>query len=155
MLFQMLPLIAAITANVSAQVVKPLFFYRLHRQWNFHIIFDSGGFPSSHTSTVTALTIAVAIVEGADSTIFALTLIFALIVCYDAANVRYYAGQNIQITQQLIKDIQDLTQTRLDDPIYVTKIKNVLGHKWIEIFGGIIWGSVICLLWYWIIINFS
>lgn len=144
----MFPLCAAITANLTAQIAKPLFYYRINKVWNFDIIFDSGGFPSSHTSTVTALTLAIGVVEGLDSTLFAVTLIFSLIVCYDAANVRYYAGQNIQITQQLIKDIQDLTQTKLDDPIYLTKVKNVLGHKWIEIFGGIIWGVLIAGIWY-------
>ncbi len=145
--FNLFPLCAAISANLTAQIVKPFFYYRIHREWNFDIIFDSGGFPSSHTSMVTALTIAVGVVEGVSSTLFAVTLIFSLIVCYDAANVRYYAGQNIQITQQLIKDIQDLTQTKLDDPIYLTKIKNILGHKWIEIFGGLVWGALVAGIW--------
>lgn len=148
MYFNLYPLCAAITANLTAQIVKPLFYYRIHKKWNLDLIFDSGGFPSSHTSMVTALTIAVGVAEGVDSTLFAVTLIFSLIVCYDAANVRYYAGQNIQITQQLIKDIQDLTQTKLDDPIYMTKVKNILGHKWIEIFGGLIWGAMIAGIWF-------
>ena len=49
-----------------------------------------------------------------------------------------------------IKDIQILTQTRLDDPIYLTKVKEVLGHKWIEVFGGIILGLIIAGLMYFI-----
>ncbi|MFQ8582052.1 MAG: divergent PAP2 family protein [Holdemania massiliensis] len=111
---------------------------------------ESGGFPSSHTSTVAALTLAVGITDNFSSTLFAVTLMFSLIVAYDAANVRYYAGQNIRITQQLIKDIQILTQTRLDDPIYLTKVKEVLGHKWIEVFGGILLGLIIAGLMYFI-----
>lgn len=142
------PLCAAIAANLTAQIVKPIFYYRFHKEWRFSLIFDSGGFPSSHTALVTALSIAVAVKEGLDSTLFAITLIFSLIVCYDAANVRYYAGQNIQITQQLIKDIQELTQTKLDDPIYMTRVKNILGHKWIEVFGGILWGALIAGFFY-------
>ncbi len=140
------PLIAAITANLTAQIVKPIFYYRMHKKWDLEIIFDSGGFPSSHTATVVALAVSIGISEGIHTSIFAVVLIFALIVCYDAANVRYYAGQNIKITQQLIKDIQSLTQTKLNDPIYLTKIKNVLGHKWIEIVGGIFWGIFITLV---------
>ena len=66
-----------------------------------------------------------------------------MIICYDAANVRYYAGQNIKITRQLIEDIQELTKTKLTDPIYLTKIKNVLGHTWVEVIGGVIHGLVI------------
>lgn len=51
------------------------------------------------------------------------------------ANVRYYAGQNIKITKQLIQDIEVLTQTTLENPIYRQKIKEVLGHKWVEVVG--------------------
>ncbi len=146
MLGNMYPFWAAIIANLIAQLLKPIFYYLRSRQWQFNLAIESGGFPSSHTSTVTALSLAVGITENFSSTIFAVTLTFALIVAYDAANVRYYAGQNIRITQQLIKDIQILTQTKLDDPVYLTKIKEVLGHKWIEVIGGFILGVVIALL---------
>jgi hypothetical protein len=56
--------------------------------------------------------------------------------------VRYYAGQNIKITQQLIRDVQLLTQVQLNDPIYLVKVKEVLGHKWTEVFGGILVGLI-------------
>ncbi len=143
MLGKMYPFWAAILANIVAQLLKPIFHYLRTRQWRPHLIIESGGFPSSHTSTVTALTLSVGIVENFNSTIFAVTLMFGMIVAYDAANVRYYAGQNIRITQQLIKDIQTLTQTKLDDPIYLLKIKEVLGHKWTEVLGGILVGLLI------------
>lgn len=151
MLTDFYPLLAATTANLSAQIVKPLFYWRLHHKWNLDIIFESGGFPSSHTSMVTALTIAIGVREGVTSSLFAITCILALIVCYDAANVRYYAGQNIKITQQLIKDIQDLTQTKFEDPIYKSKVKDILGHKWTEVLGGFLWGSLVAGLWYFLI----
>ncbi len=140
MLGRMYPFYAALLANLLAQLLKPVFHYVRTRQWKPLLLIESGGFPSSHTSTVTALTLAVGIQENFSSTIFAVTLGFSLIVAYDAANVRYYAGQNIKITQQLIKDVQMLTQIQLDDPIYLVKVKEVLGHKWTEVFGGIIVG---------------
>ena len=150
MLQQMYPFWAAIVANLTAQLLKPVIRYIRTRDWDWHLALESGGFPRSHTSTVAALTLAVGITDNFSSTLFAVTLMFSLIVAYDAANVRYYAGQNIRITQQLIKDIQILTQTRLDDPIYLTKVKEVLGHKWIEVFGGIILGLIIAGLMYFI-----
>ena len=148
MLQQMYPFWAAIVAHLSAQLFKPFISYIRTREWQGHMIVESGGFPSSHTSTVAALTMAVGLVDNFSSTLFSVTLIFSLIVAYDAANVRYYAGQNIRITQQLIKDIQILTQTRLDDPIYLTKIKEVLGHKWIEVIGGVLHGMIVAGLMY-------
>ncbi len=148
MLIDMYPFWAAIIANVTAQICKPLYIKIIKGHWDMDLAFASGGFPSSHTATVAALSLAVGIQENFSSTIFAVTLSFALIVCYDAANVRYYAGQNIRITQQLIKDIQELTSTKLDDPIYLTKVKNVLGHKWVEVFGGIGHGLMIASILY-------
>lgn len=72
----------------------------------------------------------------------------AVIVIYDAANVRYYSGQNIRVTQQLVKDVQENLHTEFDDPIYQTKLKEVLGHKWKEIFGGLVLGIMIALIFH-------
>ena len=127
MLQQMYPFWAAIVANLTAQLLKPVIRYIRTRDWDWHLALESGGFPSSHTSTVAALTLAVGITDNFSSTLFAVTLMFSL-----------------------IKDIQILTQTRLDDPIYLTKVKEVLGHKWIEVFGGIILGLIIAGLMYFI-----
>ncbi len=134
------PFWAAFVANQVAQLLKPLLKYIVTREWDSSLIFESGGFPSSHTALVSALVISVGLHDNFDSTIFAVVLAFSMIVIYDAANVRFYAGRNIQITQQLIKDVQELTQTRLDDPIYLLKVKEVLGHKWTEVLGGIVVG---------------
>lgn len=137
------PFWAAFFANFIAQGIKPLVHYYTHRKWEFRLLMDSGGFPSSHTSTVTALILSVGISEGFGSTLFTIAFVFGVITAYDAANVRYYAGRNIQITQQLIKDLKALTSVPLDDPIYVSKIKAVLGHHWFEVFGGMILGLMV------------
>ena len=54
---------------------------------------------------------------------------------YDACHVRYYSGKNIELTQQLVKDLREMTGLRFDDPIYQEKLKNVLGHKFVEVIG--------------------
>lgn len=143
MLGNMYPFWAAIVANLLTQGLKPLVVYKNTKVWDSKLFVESGGFPSSHTSTVVALALAVGLQERFSSTNFAVAALFALIVMYDAANVRYYAGQNIQITQQLIKDIQILTEIKLDDPIYLSKVKEVLGHKWFEVIGGGLLGLII------------
>ncbi len=148
MLGNMYPFWAAITANILTQALKPLVVYKNTKVWDSKLLIESGGFPSSHTSTVVALALAVGLQERFSSTNFAVAALFALIVMYDAANVRYYAGQNIQITQQLIRDIQILTDAKLDDPIYMTRVKEVLGHKWFEVIGGIGVGLLVASLMY-------
>ena len=131
------PITAAILANLLAQVLKPYFLYRKTKRFDIHQTIASGGFPSSHSSTVTALSTAIALQQGIESTYFAISLIFSIIVIYDAVNVRYYAGKNIQLTKQLVSDLEKINQTTFDNPIYHEKIKTVLGHKLIEVIGGI------------------
>lgn len=142
------PLIAALLANSIAQAIKPIFYYLKTRIWDWSKIFVSGGFPSSHTSLVVALTCSLGLTSSFSSNEFFIALVFSLTVIYDAANVRYYSGQNIQLTRQLIDDMQKLLKTNFENPIYQEKIKQVLGHKWVEIFGGIIVGLLTSYLIY-------
>ncbi len=142
------PIMAALSANVCAQVLKPLLLYAKTKKFDVHQTIASGGFPSSHSSTVTALSTSIAIQHGIESPYFAIALVFSIIVIYDAVNVRYYAGKNIQLTQQLINDLEEQGEINLSDPIYYEKMKGVLGHKLIEAIGGIFLGFVITLLWY-------
>ena len=83
------PLVSALLSNVVAQVAKTFVYYYRTGKWDLHWVMASGGFPSSHTSTVTALSLAIGIQEGFDSAIFAVTAIFSFIVMYDACHVRY------------------------------------------------------------------
>ena len=99
-------------------------------------------------SAAGALALSIGLQENFSSTMFATALTLAVIVIYDAANVRYYSGQNIKITQQLVKDVQETLNTEFDDPIYSVKIKDVLGHKWVEVIGGICLGCCISLFYH-------
>ena len=139
-----------IIAVITAQLAKPLYLVLLKKKIDFSLAIESGGFPSSHTAGAFALCFSIGYREGFTGTLFAISLALAVIISYDAANVRYYAGRNIELTQQLIKDVQDLTQTKLSDPIYASKIKNVLGHKWIEVVGGLVHGILIASILYYL-----
>ena len=148
MIKSMYPFWSAILSAVLAQVLKPVIYYIKDRRWNLHLLIDSGGMPSSHTALVSALALSVGLQERFSSTIFAVTLVLAVIVIYDAANVRYYSGQNIKVTQQLVKDVQENLGTEFDDPIYQTKLKDVLGHKWMEVIGWLVLGALIALIFH-------
>ena len=140
------PLVTALLSNILAQVLKTVVYYYRTGKWDFHWVIASGGFPSSHSSTVTALSLSIGIQEGFDSAIFAVTTIFSFIVMYDACNVRYYSGKNIELTQQLVKDLREMTGLHFDDPIYQEKLKNVLGHKFVEVIGGFVVGLAVPLI---------
>lgn len=140
------PLVTALLSNILAQVLKTVVYYYRTGKWDFHWVIASGGFPSSHSSTVTALSLSIGIQEGFDSAIFAVTTIFSFIVMYDACHVRYYSGKNILLTQQLVKDLREMTGLHFDDPIYQEKLKNVLGHKFVEVIGGFVVGLAVPLI---------
>lgn len=140
------PLVTALLSNILAQVLKTVVYYYRTGKWDFHWVVASGGFPSSHSSTVTALSLSIGIQEGFDSAIFAVTTIFSFIVMYDACHVRYYSGKNIELTQQLVKDLREMTGLHFDDPIYQEKLKNVLGHKFVEVIGGFVVGLAVPLI---------
>lgn len=140
------PLVTALLSNILAQVLKTVVYYYRTGKWDLHWVIASGGFPSSHSSTVTALSLSIGIQEGFDSAIFAVTTIFSFIVMYDACHVRYYSGKNIELTQQLVKDLREMTGLHFDDPIYQEKLKNVLGHKFVEVIGGFVVGLIVPLI---------
>ena len=140
------PLVTALLSNILAQVLKTVVYYYRTGKWDFHWVIASGGFPSSHSSTVTALSLSIGIQEGFDSAIFAVTTIFSFIVMNDACHVRYYSGKNIELTQQLVKDLREMTGLHFDDPIYQEKLKNVLGHKFVEVIGGFVVGLAVPLI---------
>ena len=148
MIRSMYPFWSALISAILAQILKPIFYYIVKRKWNWKLIKDSGGFPSSHSALVSALALSVGVQEAFKSTIFAVALSLAVIVVYDAANVRYYTGQNIRMTKQLAQDVQEQLNVDFEDPIYDAKIKEVLGHRWFEVIGGIALGCVIALIFH-------
>ena len=148
MLESMYPLWSFVISVLIAQGVKPLMAYPHKKKWNWKLIFSSGGYPSSHTAGVASLCMAVGLNYRFDSPLFAITLAFAAIVSYDAANVRYYAGKNIMITKHIIQELKNKSLIEVDENIYEEPMKEVLGHKWSEVLAGAFLGILIALILY-------
>jgi hypothetical protein len=149
------PFISSLIAHLIAQGIKPLSEWPKIKRFHIQAIFMSGGFPSSHTSTIFALATMVGLIEGFESTYFMITMVFALLFAYDAMNVRLYAGRNIKLTKKLIEDLQksESVHINLEDPIYSIKMKDVLGHKLIEVIAGALLGTIISLSYYYLIVK--
>ncbi len=80
------------------------------KKFNFKRIMGAGGMPSSHSAVVTSLTTLIGKNEGFASSIFALSLIFAFIVMYDAAGVRRAAGKQARLLNKIV-ETPGLTRT--------------------------------------------
>jgi uncharacterized protein len=134
------PLIAAVSAMLIAQLLKTCYFYARKTPINWKNIFAPGGMPSAHSAMVTALTMAIALKEGIKSTSFSLSLVFAIIILYDAAGVRRAAGKQAEVLNKIVKDFFE------DKGLKNKKLAELLGHTPLEIFVGVLIGVLVALL---------
>ena len=98
-------LVAALAANIVAVLLKILILTIKTRGVRGHEIGEvakSGGMPSSHSATVCALAMAIGVSSGFGSPIFALAVIFAIVVMVDATQVRRAVGEQGQVLQALL-----------------------------------------------------
>ena len=101
-------LIVSFTAWLVAQSLKHVVGLfgrnrRIFAEKSRSTIMLSGGMPSAHSATVTALTMTIGLYEGWTSAVFALSAVFSAVVIYDAVMVRYSSGQQGDALNKLIK----------------------------------------------------
>jgi len=125
-----------------AQSYKLLSCVIVERKFDIRRMWGTGGMPSSHSSTVTSLAAAVAIVEGEKSTLFAIALIFSGVVMYDAAGIRRAAGKQAGV---LNKIVEKLTH-KIEEKIHDETLKELLGHTPFEVLIGALLGVVVAFL---------
>lgn len=150
------PLVVALFAILSAQLLKVPWHWLMHRKWDLKQAVTSGGMPSSHSSGVTSVSTAIGLTEGFDSALFALSVILGLIVMYDAMGIRRHAGEqavmiNILVTQfnEMVKGFRNSIQMK-GVPFH-KKLKEILGHQPIEVIVGALYGvSLAFIFYYWV-----
>ncbi|MGM0508190.1 MAG: divergent PAP2 family protein [Fusobacteriota bacterium] len=125
-----------------AQAFKVIVDLVKEKKINFKKFIESGGMPSSHSSSVTSLVTSIGILEGIGSRYFAISFVFAIIVMYDAAGVRRAAGKQAQILNKLTRNIiQKKGHKKIE-----ANLKEFIGHTPIEVLGGAILGIVIAII---------
>ena len=110
------------------------------RKINFRRLLGAGGMPSSHSAVVTSLMITVGSYKGWGSPEFALAVMFACIVMYDAAGVRRAAGKQARILNQIV-NTKEMSELEVRE-----KLVEVLGHTPFEVFIGALIGVVYALI---------
>ncbi|MDP2929333.1 MAG: divergent PAP2 family protein [Candidatus Omnitrophota bacterium] len=131
-----------VAAWVIAQSIKVLLGVLRERRFNFRWFVGTGGMPSSHAAGVSALSTSIGVAYGFDSALFAVTLVFTLVVLFDAQGVRFSTGKMAEVLNKMLDDIY--WKKRLDDK----QLKEFLGHTPIEVFAGIALGIIVSLLLY-------
>jgi len=133
--FQNRIVVSCFLAWFSAQFIKSLIAFAKTKEYSPRLLTEDGGMPSSHSALVTALTAAVLALQGV-STLFVVTLAFAIIILRDALGVRRAVGIHAKVLNKYAK--------------LKTKLNEGEGHNIAEVFAGIIIG----LLSVWLVFSY-
>ncbi len=130
-------LIAAVLAWFIAQVLKVVLVFWKEKRIDFSRMVGSGGMPSSHSALITAMAASVGKYAGLDSVLFAIAATVAMIVMYDAANVRREAGRQAELLNKIVLDLYR------DNHLDQEKLKELLGHTPVEVAAGMVLGIAV------------
>ncbi|KAL3636754.1 hypothetical protein CASFOL_019053 [Castilleja foliolosa] len=139
-----LPLVSALLACAIAQFLKP-FTTCIHRlkdnKWDSGRMLGSGGMPSSHSATVTALAMAIGLEEGAGGASFAIAVVLACVVMYDATGIRLHAGRQAELLNQIVCELPP------EHPVAnVRPLRDSLGHTPLQVAAGALLGCIVASL---------
>lgn len=116
------------------QLFKLIYDLVTTKQFNFKRILGAGGMPSSHSAVVTSLATMIGISQGIESPMFAVSVIFAFIVMYDAAGVRRAAGKQAKLLNEIVNT------PGLSGLEVTGKLQEALGHTPKQVLVGAIIG---------------
>ena len=129
-------------AWLIAQTIKAAIGVVQEKRFNFKWFVGSGGMPSSHAATVSALATAVGLTYGFASPLFTITFFLAFIIMFDAQGVRRQSGHQAEALNQIIEDIY------LNKGIQQERLKELLGHTPVQVFTGAAIGILVALFCY-------
>lgn len=139
MQYLILPLIAAVIAQTAKFFIKSN-----HEKLSLKIITSYSGMPSGHSALVVALATIVGLKSGIYSPVFAISLIFAVVVIRDAVGIRRYLGEHGKILNTLVKDLKEEKDKPLDK--YYPHLLEKIGHTPAQAIVGSLIGFAVSLI---------
>ena len=133
-------LVVPILVWIAIQSFKVMYDLAVTKKFNFKRIMGAGGMPSSHSAVVTSIATLIGKSEGVDSPIFALSVVFAMVVMYDAAGVRRAAGKQASVLNKIVQT-PGLSNIEVHE-----KLLEALGHTPLQVFVGALIGIVAGLI---------
>ena len=110
------------------------------KKLDFKRIMGAGGMPSSHSAVVTCLATMVGKSQGIETPIFAVSVVFAFVVMYDAAGIRRAAGKQAKLLNKII-ETPGLSGVQVSE-----RLVEVLGHTPTQVVVGAIIGIIVGLI---------
>ncbi len=134
--------ITAFIAWLSAQILKTITHAIVYKKIDFKRLLGDGGMPSCHSAVVTSVAISVGLIEGFNSSLFAVAAVMAIIVMHDASGVRLETGKQAKVIKDMSQFIESLNNIKFDDD----SLKEFVGHTHLQVFMGAILGIVVALI---------
>ncbi|MDR0383417.1 MAG: divergent PAP2 family protein [Spirochaetaceae bacterium] len=127
--------LSGFTSFVFAQLIKLAIMLtkrgkKTRRELITSVLWRTGGMPSSHAATVSALTVSIAIHEGINSSLFIMTFFFSMIALRDAVGVRHSSGMQAKALNALGRTLSERFA------IEYHPVKEILGHRPLEVVVG-------------------
>jgi acid phosphatase family membrane protein YuiD len=128
-------LLVSLAACFIAQALKLVIEFAQHQKLNLRVLFETGGMPSAHSALVAALATGVGQTVGWASPEFAIAVVFAFIVMYDAAGVRQAAGKQARVLNQIMDEFFQGSHHFSEE-----RLKELLGHTPFQVIVGSVLG---------------
>lgn len=146
-----------LVALLLCQLIKFIILSIREKRLAWKYLCYTGGFPSSHsclcmTLVTSLLCFQLHDISGLDWS-FAVALIFAIVTIHDAMGVRLEASKHAQILNNLAKDMPMEEKQSIG---FGKKgfLKEMLGHKFFEVLGGMLLGIIFGVSGYFILVSF-
>ena len=137
-------IITVVIAWFIAQVLKTIIHAIVYKKIDLKRLMGDGGMPSCHSAVVSSCSLMIGLVEGFDSSLFALSLVTAIIVMHDASGVRLETGKQAMVIKDISQILEELSHIHIDDE----KLKEFVGHTHLQVFMGALLGIVVALVCY-------
>ena len=126
-----------------AQLIKTILYLIINKDLRLERMFGSGGMPSSHSATVTALVVVTAFKYGVSGFEFPMALFFAIVVMHDAMGVRRETGKQAVVIKSLAEELQRING---GDFSSMDALKEFVGHTPLQVAAGAFLGFLVGIL---------
>ena len=140
-------LFLAVAAWAIAQALKMVISVIIYRKVDWSYLFTGGGMPSSHSALVCACAAGIGMTEGMDQPLFALSVVVAFIVMYDAANVRKQTGEQAKILNYIMKNWDEYKPE-----LFAEELKELIGHTPLQVAAGAVLGVLVGVTGAWLLL---
>ena len=125
-----------------AQILKVFIILIQEKRLAWEFFINSGGMPSAHSATVTSLATSIGLLVGLDTIAFAISVVLAVIVMYDAAGVRQSVGQHSALLNRIVREIRFKSKFELE-----RELREFIGHTPSQVVVGGLLGICVSILW--------